>query len=287
MRREGRGMVAVRTVVQQHAGTRHGPITRVIDPAGLGEQLKPFIFLDFFSAPVTKGFGFPMHPHSGIATLTWQPDCNIRYEDTLGSDGVLPAGGLEWMNAGIGAWHRASFDDVAVATGFQLWVPMPPEIEGEDASAQYVPPEQVPVLRQEGVEIRLLLGALVLDTASGSSPIIAHHDMNYFVLTLHPNSAWRYVPPPSHSVAWAFPFDGEARVAGVCASQRLLQLSDHGVIDFASGSQAARILVGSARPHDYPLVLGPHSVHTSETTLARGLQQIRRVGESLKQQGRL
>ena len=105
MLREGAGMVAVRTVVQQHAGTRHGPITRVIDPAGLGEQLKPFIFLDFFSAPVTKGFGFPMHPHSGIATLTWQPDCDIRYEDTLGSDGVLPAGGLDRKSTRLNSSH--------------------------------------------------------------------------------------------------------------------------------------------------------------------------------------
>lgn len=280
-------MVAVRTVVQQHAGTRHGPITRVIDPARLGEQLKPFIFLDFFSAPVTKGFGFPMHPHSGIATLTWQPDCDIRYEDTLGSDGVLPAGGLEWMNAGGGAWHRASFDHAAEATGFQLWVPMPPVIEDDEASAQYVPPERVPVLRQDGAEIRLLLGELVLDHDAGESSITAHQDMNYFVLTLQANSAWRYVPPRSHSVAWAFPFEGEASVAGVPASQRLLQLSDHGVIDFASGSRGARILVGSAHPHDHPLVLGPSSVHTSEAALARGLQRIRAIGESLKQQGRL
>ncbi len=130
-----------RTVTHIEPGTTHGPITRLISPAGLGEQLKPFIFLDYFNAHIQPGFGFPMHPHSGIATLTWQPGSDVAYEDTTGQHGVLKAGGLEWMNAGGGAWHKGSLMGSGKVTGFQLWVAMPPGVESGPSKSQYIPPE--------------------------------------------------------------------------------------------------------------------------------------------------
>ncbi|RYE88187.1 MAG: pirin family protein, partial [Myxococcales bacterium] len=30
-------------------GRRHGPITRLVSPGDVGELIKPFVFLDFFS----------------------------------------------------------------------------------------------------------------------------------------------------------------------------------------------------------------------------------------------
>jgi redox-sensitive bicupin YhaK (pirin superfamily) len=86
-------MNSTMNVVTTYSGSKHGPITRLISPNDLGERLKPFIFLDYFNARIEPGFGFPMHPHSGIATLTWQPDTDVEYEDTTGQKGVLKAGG--------------------------------------------------------------------------------------------------------------------------------------------------------------------------------------------------
>ena len=59
---------ALRSIERRVAGEQHGPIARLISPGDLGERLKPFIFLDFFDADIEPGFGFGMHPHSGIAT---------------------------------------------------------------------------------------------------------------------------------------------------------------------------------------------------------------------------
>ena len=41
---------ANRTIVQRTRGYRHGPITRLMSPSDLGEQLKPVVFLDLFEA---------------------------------------------------------------------------------------------------------------------------------------------------------------------------------------------------------------------------------------------
>ena len=71
---------AQRALVHRTHGSAHGPITRLVSPTELGEVLKPFIFLDRFESPadaVASQFG--MHPHSGIATLTYLMDGRVNY----------------------------------------------------------------------------------------------------------------------------------------------------------------------------------------------------------------
>jgi redox-sensitive bicupin YhaK (pirin superfamily) len=136
-------MAKLRPIVARARGHQYGPINRLISPDDLGDKLKPFIFLDFFDAEIEPGFGFGMHPHSGIATLTWQPGTDVRYSDTTGQNGILKAGGLEWMNAGGGAWHQGSLMGSGRVTGFQLWVAMPPGVEDSASFGQYIPPADV------------------------------------------------------------------------------------------------------------------------------------------------
>jgi redox-sensitive bicupin YhaK (pirin superfamily) len=60
----------VRQIACRTRGRTHGPATRLMSPSDFGEILKPFVFLDLFDhegAPFNGG----LHPHSGIATLTY------------------------------------------------------------------------------------------------------------------------------------------------------------------------------------------------------------------------
>jgi redox-sensitive bicupin YhaK (pirin superfamily) len=271
-----------RRIARRVAGERHGPITRLISPSALGEELKPFIFLDFFHASIEPGFGFGMHPHSGIATLTWQPGSDVRYEDTTGQNGILKAGGLEWMNAGGGAWHQGLLLGSGLVTGFQLWVPMPPGVEDGPSTGQYIPPEQVPVLAIPGGRIRVLLGEYPSTAGIVANPIVSHQDMNYLVAELEGGASWVYEPPRSHNVTWAFVFEGRPTVLDQPSHQELLVFEGDGAIDFKSTSGLSRILMGSGRRHDYPLVLGSSSVHTTKQSLVRGQRRIEELGMSLR-----
>ncbi|MCF5663286.1 pirin family protein, partial [Pseudomonas syringae] len=97
-----------RAIVHRTTGRTRGPITRLVSPGDLGQVLKPFVFLDrigFTSEPGKTGFS--MHPHSGIATLTYMIEGELTYEDTTGKSGTLLSGGVEWMSAGNGVWHDA------------------------------------------------------------------------------------------------------------------------------------------------------------------------------------
>ena len=150
----------LRAIGSRKSAVSRGPIANLISPSDLGESLEPFVFLDFFSATITPGFGFEMHPHSEIATLTWQPGCDVQHTDTTHQAGILKAGGLEWMNAGSGAWHQGRLQASGPSLGFQLWVPMPLDIEDGSAFGQYVPPEKVPPLGIPGGDGKVLLGSL-------------------------------------------------------------------------------------------------------------------------------
>lgn len=275
----------LRKVALRRQGHRHGPITRLISPNDLGERLKPFIFLDYFNAEIKPGFGFPMHPHSGIATLTWQPGCDVQYQDTTGQSGLLQAGGLEWMNAGGGAWHQGMLMGSGLATGFQLWVPMPPVIEDGVSKGQYVPPQEVPVMAIENGTVTVLLGRLT--PADGvppaCSPIDSHQDMNYFVVRLGAGATWVYSPPAGHDVAWLVVFDGTAQVQGKPSSGQILVFSDEqGDIEIGSQESGVSVLLGSARRHAHPLVLGSSSVHTNRQSLKASADRIRELGSALR-----
>jgi redox-sensitive bicupin YhaK (pirin superfamily) len=263
-------------------GSRHGFIRRMVSPGDLGELLKPFIFLDHFDSDVRPGMGFGFHPHSGIATLTYILDADGTYEDTTGQSGVLRARGLEWMMAGGGVWHRGGVREGSSdhVSGFQLWIAMPPSHEEAAAESQYIDPEAVPEV--DGV--RVLLGSY----RGERSPLEVPNDMTYLDVRLSEGQRWLHEPPPSHDVAWAFVHQGAVRVQGRSVTDALVVFEPGaGAIELLAEGGAARVLFGSARRHEHPLVLGTSSVHTSRDALDRSLRRIRAIGAQLHRDGRL
>ena len=100
-----------RKIVRRTRGSHHGPITRLMSPSDLGHVLKPFVFLDLFDMENATFQGMGLHPHSGIATVSYLFEGSVRYEDSTGATGVLPSGGVEWFKAAHGAWHGGGLGD--------------------------------------------------------------------------------------------------------------------------------------------------------------------------------
>jgi redox-sensitive bicupin YhaK (pirin superfamily) len=273
-----------RAIVYRTFGSRHGPIIRLMSPGDLGEFLKPFVFLDLFgfdTAGSRKGFG--IHPHSGIATLTWLIEGETLYEDTTGEKGLLPAGGVEWMRAGNGVWHDgAPAPDTKHVQGFQLWVALPASEENAPAQSIYLAPSQVPT---EG-PARVLLGR----HGAAQSPIPAPAPINYLAVQLKDGEQWRYTPPAGHTVGWVAVSAGRLGAGSTgepIATGELAVFEESGAaIDFVGHGDTSFVL-GSAVKHPHELVTGYYSVHTSKAALDQGEAEIRRIGARLRQEGRL
>ena len=269
----------VRTIIHRTHGSPGGPITRLMSPSDLGELVKPFVFLDRFdfdgrSAPMSMEHGW--HPHSGIATVTVVLEGSLRFAETTGKAGELPAGSVEWMRAGNGVWHTGAPGPGRVR-GFQLWVALPPELENAASASHYVMPGDVPA---EG-PVRVILGAHDRIRSPIASP-----PMNYLVVSLKAGEPWSHEPPAGHTVTWVAVQDGAlltpSRIRG--GEMAIFEPREES-IDFVAEGNTTFVL-GSAARHPPDLVLGNYSVHTSAESLRRGETEIRRIGSKLRADGK-
>jgi redox-sensitive bicupin YhaK (pirin superfamily) len=268
-----------RAVVHRSRGRSHGYITRLMSPGDLGEVLKPFVFLDLFD---NRGEVFPtfgLHPHSGLATLTFVAEGSVSYEDTNGATGVLRAGGVEWMRAGKGVWHAGGAGDPGRTRGFQLWIALPPDLELGPSESLY---QGATDILQSG-PARVLLG----EYQGARSAITAPSPINYLAVMLKAGKHWRYQPPEGHSVLWLAMGKGRVRAPDLLAHGEIVVFEQgETAVDFVA-VEDAEFVIGSAAPHPHDLVLGYYSVHTSARALQVGEAQIRSIHHRLIEQGRL
>jgi redox-sensitive bicupin YhaK (pirin superfamily) len=269
---------APRAIVHRTRGRRHGPITRLMSPSDFGEILKPFVFLDLFDheGPAFKG---PLHPHSGIATLTYVVEGSVSYIDPDDTRGTLPAGGAEWMQAGRGMWHGGGLDKAGRTRGFQLWIALPPHLELGPTISLYQAPDDV---RADG-PARVLLGTY----GAASSAIVPPSSINYIAVRLRAGERWRYEPPTGHTVLWAAVASGRVSAPDDLRHGDLAAFEPSSrAVEFEALTDAELVL-GSAAPHQHDLVLGSYSVHTSPEALRDGEANILSIRKRLAREGRL
>jgi len=267
-----------RSIVRRTRGSRHGAITRLMSPSDLGQVLKPFVFLDLFDLKGASS-GMGLHPHSGIATVSYLFEGSVRYEDSNGATGVLPAGGVEWFKAAHGAWHGGGPDDAGRARGFQLWLALPPDQELGPVENVYLAPDAV---ARDG-PARVLVGT----HGGATSPLKAPASLNYLAVRLRSGESWRYQPAVDHTVGWISLSRGRVRVPETVEAGELAifePLND--AIDIHAEAETEFVL-GSAAPHAHDLVLGSHSVHTSPATLRAGERRLNEIQHRLQIEGRL
>jgi redox-sensitive bicupin YhaK (pirin superfamily) len=252
-----------------------------MSPSDLGEYLKPFVFLDLFEADMRGLAGsMPVHPHSGIATVTVFTEGDVTFDDPQAGHGTIGYGGVESVRAGRGMWHgkELSAGSSPITQGFQLWVALPAELEHAEPEAQYIGAERIPQIGPA----RLIVGTY----QGATSPVPAPGALNYLLVTLKPGERWTYEPPSGHAIAWVALSKG-AVIAGERVSKGELAIFEKSEtpLTFESENVGATFVLGSAVPHPYQLHLGAYSVHTSAKALAEGERYIRELKQRLDASG--
>lgn len=256
-----------------------------MSPGDLGQLLKPFVFLDIFDFDVKQraraGAEMPIHPHSGIATVTVITQGQMRFEDAASGSGMLDYGGVEWMRAGGGVWHGKELSpaDVPRIQGFQLWLALPPDDENGEPQSQYIEAKAMPRTGPAHV--------IVGSYEGGESPVAAPPGVNYLLVTLGPGQTWDYQPPPGHSIGWVAVAQGEldagSRVAA--GEMAVFEPGETSIPLKGAGKESTVFVLGSAVPHPYELHLGNYSVHTSAQALVAGERRIAELYRKLQAAG--
>ena len=137
-------------------------LTRIIGQPDL-PRLDPFLMLDFFGSdnPGEYIAGFPPHPNRGFQTVTYMLAGKMRHKDSVGNEGVIDAGGIQWMNAGRGIIHEEMPEqEEGLLQGFQLWVNLPAIEKMSAPNYQDIQPDSVPMAHIQNADVKVLAGAI-------------------------------------------------------------------------------------------------------------------------------
>ncbi len=148
-------------------------------PFARRRMVGPFIFFDHMG-PVHLPKGLPAsadvrpHPHIGLATVTYVLEGEIMHRDSVGSQQAIRPHEVNWMTAGRGITHSERFEKARAEGGnlhgIQSWVALPAALEECAPSFVHHGPEDLPVVEDGGVRMRLLAGAAFGQTAKVAVP---------------------------------------------------------------------------------------------------------------------
>jgi redox-sensitive bicupin YhaK (pirin superfamily) len=128
----------------------------------------PFIFVDQFGPAhfdIGKGMDVRPHPHINLATVTYLFEGAIDHRDSLGTFGTIRPGALNLMTAGSGIVHSERTPQAERAagspiSGMQTWLALPDGKEEIDPAFEHVAREDLPLIENDGVSARVIIGSL-------------------------------------------------------------------------------------------------------------------------------
>jgi redox-sensitive bicupin YhaK (pirin superfamily) len=250
-------------------------------------RLDPFLLLDDFHSENPDDYvrGFPWHPHRGIETITYVLRGNVEHGDSLGHQGVIGSGDVQWMTAGSGIIHQEmpKEEKTGIMWGFQLWANLPAAKKMIDPMYRDVKKEDIPEkVTEDGVKIKIVCG--VEDGTRGPVKDVAI-DPEYLDITVPPNTSFTRNAKEGHTV-FAYVIQGEGyfdkdrdpyayEVEGssyfdiergcLIGAENLVVYHDGDEIVVSTEAQPVRFLLISGKPLREPVAwYGPIVMNTQE-----------------------
>lgn len=240
------------------------------------DHLDPFFLFDHFGSENPDDYlaGFPMHPHRGIETVTYMLDGSVTHRDSLGSEGTIGAGDVQWMTAGSGILHEElPHAGPRRLDGFQVWVNLPRKLKMAAPRYQDVPSARIPALTAPGgARVRVIAGKV--DGIEGAVREI-YAAPSYLDVSLPAGATFEQPIARGHT-ALLYVYRGHVEVAGKAVpSPRLAILGDGDVVRVRAPAGDAGVLVLSAQPLEEPAVRWGPFVMNTEAEIRQALWELR------------
>ncbi len=285
--------------IVQSTPTTEGAGVRLRRAFGFGDtdEYDPFLLFDDFRNERPEDYlaGFPWHPHRGIETITYVLAGTVNHGDSLGNQGTLGSGDVQWMTAGSGILHQEmpQGDPQGRMHGFQLWANLPSSLKMTAPRYQDVGSRDIPeITDDDGTRVRVVCGSFW--GKRGPVDGVAA-DPRYLDVWVPPGK--RKALPVEHSRhAFAYVFDGSGsfrdasqptavrtdRVGPVVegaseeTGNRSLVLFDSGdEVTVQAGEQGIRFLLVSGKPIEEPVAWYGPIVMNTEAQLRQAYEELR------------
>jgi quercetin 2,3-dioxygenase len=250
-------------------------------------EFDPFLLLDDFRNDIPEDYlaGFPWHPHRGIETITYVLAGTVAHGDSIGNNGVISAGDVQWMTAGSGIIHQEmpKGDRAGRMHGFQLWGNLPSSLKMTSPRYQEVKSAEIPeITDDDGTHVRVVAGSFW--GKKGPVEGVAA-DPVYLDVSVAPGKR-KTLPVETVRHAFAYVFGGGGKFCNasgplavptesvqwldtnppVEADNRSLILFDRGdEVTVQAGEEGIRFLLVSGKPLEEPVAwYGPIVMNTQK-----------------------
>ncbi|MDD4052253.1 MAG: pirin family protein [candidate division Zixibacteria bacterium] len=256
---------------------------------GFGDvsEFDPFLLLDDFRSNNPQFYlkGFPWHPHRGIETITYMLAGSAEHGDSMGNEGVIGPGDVQWMTAGSGIIHQEmpKGDESGKMEGFQLWANLPASSKMMTPRYRDVKSAQIPVVSLDnGVNIRVICGR-VKDIEGPVQNIVI--DPEYLDIAIPPGAEFVHRTKLGHTVL-AYVIEGKGYFCGeknpysykmegaayfdmqrdpFIARDSLVLFGDGRQVTVSTENEPVRFLLISGKPLHEPVAwYGPIVMNTQE-----------------------
>jgi redox-sensitive bicupin YhaK (pirin superfamily) len=246
----------------------------------------PFLLLDDFRSDTPDHYlkGFPWHPHRGIETITYVLEGDVEHGDSLGHQGVIGAGDVQWMTAGSGIIHQEmpKGDAEGRMYGFQLWANLPAANKMMDPRYREVKRAELPPITRDGTTVRVICGSYG-DVQGPVRDIVT--DPEYLDVTVAPGTEFMRATRPGHTVLayviegrgqfchaddpFAYEVEGanyfDTEVERLIGNGSLILFGDGDSLTMSTAQEAVRFLLISGKPIGEPVAwYGPIVMNTRE-----------------------
>lgn len=252
-------------------------MTRIIGTPELN-MLDPFLLLDVFETDQVQDYigGFPDHPPRGFETVTYLLAGSMRHKDSVGHEGVIKAGGVQWMTAGKGIIHSEMPEqENGLLHGFQLWVNLPASEKMQAPAYQEFPANKIAVEHLDnGAEIRVISGS----TNNGTTgPVINHYVNPVYMDVYLPKGKVFEQSIGGGDNAFIFVIKGELSVGNL-----MRKISHHQMGVLYGGDQVivtaneeSRFLLVAARPLNEPVARGGPFVMNTKAEILQAFEDFK------------
>ncbi len=274
---------------------------------GFGDtgEFDPFLLLDDFrnDRPDDYRAGFPWHPHRGIETITYVLAGTVDHGDSLGNQGKLGAGDVQWMTAGRGILHQEMPQGAEQGRvhGFQLWANLPSALKMTAPRYQDIPAVSIPeVVDDDGTRVRIICG----DFWGKRGPVDGTAAEPRYLDVFVPPGRRRTLPVETDRHAFAYVFEGSGTFGGASqpfgvltekenasgeirvrerTGDRSLVVFDRGdEVTVEAGEQGIRFLLVSGKPIEEPVAWYGPIVMNTNAELQQAVAELRN-GTFIKQ----
>lgn len=239
-------------------------LLRVIGTPTL-DFLDPFLMLDEFKNddPGAYVAGFPEHPHRGFETVSYMKQGKMRHRDSVGNEGVIADGGVQWMTAGRGIIHSEMPEQSeGLLWGYQLWVNLPAEHKMTAPRYQDIQSEGIPEISEDGVDVRIMAG----DWRGHKGASQTLWPVGYLDVQIAPNQTFTHEISATAN-AMAFIYEGEAISGARRAKDHQLAIlsKEEGHVSITAGENGCGMLFMWGEPIGEPVAkMGPFVMNTRE-----------------------